>query len=62
MRACEICGKGYLKGRQVSHSHIRTIKRSQPNLRSVRVQADARVVRMRVCTGCIRSGRVKKAA
>ncbi len=62
MRACEICGKSYLKGRKVSHSHIRTIKRSQPNLKSVRVQLPSSVGRMRVCTGCIRSGRVKKGA
>ena len=40
MRACEICGKSYLKGRQVSHSHIRTIKRSQPNLKRVRQRSE----------------------
>nr|MBP7859760.1 50S ribosomal protein L28 [Patescibacteria group bacterium] len=36
-RKCDLTGKGKLKGNQVSHSNIKTIKHSKPNLRSVRV-------------------------
>ena len=33
----------------------------RPNLQKIRVQEGGRVVRRRVCTQCIRSGRVQKA-
>jgi large subunit ribosomal protein L28 len=59
---CEICGKSRQKAHKVSHSNIKTRKWQQPNLQSVRVMKDGRAQRMRVCTRCLRSGRVVKAA
>jgi large subunit ribosomal protein L28 len=45
----------------VSHAHNRTKRRWLPNLQRVRVlQDDGMVKRMRVCTQCIKSGRIKK--
>ena len=60
-RVCDICGKGRLVGMNVSHSHIRTKKVQQPNIQKIRVLHNGTVKRMRVCTTCIKSGRVQKA-
>ncbi len=62
-RTCEICGKGPLRGYNVSHAHNRTKKISLPNLQTVRILTkDGKTVRRaRVCTRCIRSNKVMKA-
>lgn len=60
--ACEYCGKTRQKAHKVSHSNIKTRKWQQPNLQSVRAVVDGRVRRVRVCTRCIRTGKVVKAA
>jgi large subunit ribosomal protein L28 len=58
---CEICGKGKLSGNQVSHANNKSKKMSKPNLQPVKgMAANGAHVRMRVCTRCIRSGKVKK--
>jgi len=59
-RRCEICGKGVQVGHNVSHANNRTKRRWYPNLQRVRAVKDGRVVRIRVCTSCIKSGRVIK--
>jgi large subunit ribosomal protein L28 len=60
--ACALCGRGRMKGHNVSHSNIKTRKISRPNLQRVRALVEGTVRKIRVCTRCIRSGRVKKAA
>lgn len=57
---CEICGKGPMSGNQVSHSNRKTKRTLSPNLQRIRAQVDGRPVRLRVCTRCIRSGKVLK--
>lgn len=59
---CEICGKGPVVGRRVSHAHNVTARRFEPNLQPVRAVVKGATKRMRVCTRCIRSGKVVKAA
>ncbi len=59
-RVCEICGKGPMVGYNVSHAHNKTKKVWYPNLQKIRVVVNGRVKRMKVCTRCIRSGRVTK--
>ena len=59
---CEVCGKGPGSGHNVSHSHRRTKRRFMPNLQRVRIMLDGTPRRVRVCTRCLRSGRVTKAA
>jgi large subunit ribosomal protein L28 len=61
-RICEVCGKGRLLGNQISHAHNVSRREWRPNLRAVRVLVEGRTVRMKVCTRCIRSGKVVKAA
>ncbi|MGE5360200.1 MAG: 50S ribosomal protein L28 [Bacteroidales bacterium] len=61
-RKCEVCGKGPSFGRQVSHAHNVSARRFEPNLQQVRVSVNGATKRMRVCTRCLRSGKVTKAA
>jgi large subunit ribosomal protein L28 len=59
-RICEICGKGPTVGYSVSHAHNKTKKRWYPNLQKVRTVKNGQSVRIRACTGCIKSGLVQK--
>lgn len=60
-RECELCGKGTQVGNRISHAHNVSKRRWRPNLRRVRAQVAGRAVRLKVCTRCLRSGRVVKA-
>ncbi len=60
-RRCEICGKGPLVGHNVSHANNKTKTRSLPNLRSVRANLSGEVRHIRVCTRCLKAGKVLKA-
>ena len=61
-KRCEICGKGPVVGRNISHAHNVTSRRFEPNLQTVRAAVNGGVKRVRVCTRCLRSGKVVKAA
>jgi large subunit ribosomal protein L28 len=61
-RLCEICGKGPMWGHNVSHAHNLTQKIWYPNLQRIRVKVPGGSRRMRVCTRCIRSDRIRKVA
>lgn len=61
-RVCEICGKGPQRGHNVSHAHNLTKRVWYPNLQLVRARVQGVVKRVRVCTRCIRSNRIQKAA
>ncbi len=60
-RVCEICGKSPASGNTVSHSARHTRRVRAPNLQRVRAVIDGKTKRIRVCTRCIKSGRVDKA-
>ena len=60
--SCEICGKAPVHGRQVSHAHNVSSRMWYPNIQRVKVVAGRTRRRMKVCTRCLRSGRVVKAA
>lgn len=60
-RRCEICGKETRSGKNVSHSNKRTNRKFKPNIQNVRVVLeDGTFKRMRVCTKCLKAGKVKK--
>jgi large subunit ribosomal protein L28 len=59
---CEICGKSPVVGRNVSHAHNVTARRFEPNLQRVRAVVNGGIKRLRVCTRCLRSNKVVKAA
>ena len=58
---CEICGKGPKTGNNVSHANNKTKRRFMPNLQRIRADIDGTHKRIKVCTTCIKMGRVKKA-
>jgi large subunit ribosomal protein L28 len=60
--ACEICGKKPSFGNTISHAHNVRRRRWNPNLRRVKAVINGVRKHVRVCTACIRAGRVKKAA
>ena len=59
---CDSCGKGHLVGNKVSHSNIKTKRIQRPNLQRVHAMVNGARKRIRVCTRCLRSGRVVKVA
>ena len=61
-RMCEICGKTPQVGNNVSHAHNLNKRRFNPNLQRVRAMKGKQVKKMIVCTQCIKTGRVVKAA
>lgn len=61
-QTCEICGKAPHYGNVISHANNVRRRRWNPNLRRVRAVLNGVRKHVRVCTTCIRSGRVKKAA
>jgi large subunit ribosomal protein L28 len=59
---CELCGKMPHYGNVISHANNTRRRRWNPNLRRVRASVNGARKHLRVCTSCIRAGRVKKAA
>lgn len=60
-RVCEICGKKPSVGHNVSHAHNLTKRRWLPNLQSVKANVDGTTKTLRVCTKCLKAGKVQKA-
>jgi len=46
----------------VSHSHVRTKRRWNPNIQRIRALVNGSPKRVNACTACIKSGKVAKAA
>lgn len=74
-RVCEICGKGAVRGSTIlrrgqakkrggigQHVTAITPRLFNPNLQVVRAKVNGQTQRLKVCTSCLRSGRVQKAA
>lgn len=58
---CYVCGKGPGSGNRVSHANNRTKRRFMPNLQRVRILVEGTARRVRVCTRCLKAGKVRKA-
>ena len=59
-RVCAICNKGTSAGNHVSHSNRKTRRTWVPNLQRARVMIDGSPRTIRVCTRCLRSGKVQR--
>jgi large subunit ribosomal protein L28 len=59
-RKCDICGKGTTFGNTVSHSKNRTRRTWRPNLLEMRAMVDGKLTIVKLCTRCLRSGKVAK--
>jgi large subunit ribosomal protein L28 len=59
-QVCEICGKGPQFGNKISHAHNVSRRRWNINLRPVKAKVNSGQKRLRVCTRCIKAGKVVK--
>jgi large subunit ribosomal protein L28 len=59
---CDVCGKGPSVGHKISHAHNVTKRRWLVNLVRMRgkIGAAGTVKRLRVCTRCLKAGKVVK--
>lgn len=60
-KMCEICGKKPLYGSKISHAHNVSSRRFNPNLHTVRARIGSQTKRIRVCSSCLKAGKVTKA-
>ena len=60
-KVCEICGKKPMFGCNVSHAHNVSKRRFNPNLQTVRAKINGQTRKIRVCTSCLKAGKVTKA-
>lgn len=60
-QVCDVCGKGPQFGNTISHAHNISKRRWNVNLRPVRAVVKGATQKIRVCTSCLRSGKVTKA-
>jgi large subunit ribosomal protein L28 len=63
-RVCDVCGRGPQFGNNISHAHNVSRRRWNLNLRPVkgRLKNESGAARrLRVCTSCLKSGKVVKA-
>jgi len=58
---CDVCNKGKTTGMTVSHSHRRSKKTWKPNIQTVHAKINGKPVKLKVCTRCLRSGKVERA-
>ena len=57
---CDICGKGAQFGSRISHAHNVTSRRFKANLQRVRALIAGVQKKVRICTRCLRSGKLAK--
>jgi large subunit ribosomal protein L28 len=60
-KRCDVCDKGPMYGNNVSHANNKTRRRWEPNLKKLRVIFEGALRTMKVCTRCLKSGKVAKA-
>ncbi|MDR3614548.1 MAG: 50S ribosomal protein L28 [Candidatus Obscuribacterales bacterium] len=64
-KVCDVCAKGPMTGRGYtflrSHWNSHDKRRWLPNLQPVRAMVAGAVKKMKVCTSCIKAGKIKRA-
>jgi large subunit ribosomal protein L28 len=74
-RVCEFCNKGTRSGAQIARRGLpkkkggvglkttgRTLRKFKPNIQRVRALVDGLPTRVKICTRCMKSGRITKPA
>jgi len=59
-KVCAVCGKHPSAGRNVSHSHRVTNRTIYPNVQTVTALVDGSSKRIKVCTKCLKAGKVTR--
>lgn len=57
---CDYCGKRRMTGNNVSHSNRHTRRVFHPNIQRVRAVVNGAVKKVKICTRCLRTGKVVK--
>ena len=60
-KRCEVCDKGPMFGNNVSHAKNTTRRRWNPNLKKLRVIYKGALRTLKVCTRCLKAGKVVRA-
>ena len=60
-KICDVCGKGVQYGHTVSHANNKTNRRFLPNLQPMRANIGGFVVKLKICTRCMKANIVQKA-
>jgi large subunit ribosomal protein L28 len=58
---CFVCDKGVAYGNNVSHANNKTRRTWRPNLQVARILLDGKVTKVKVCTRCLKAGKVQRA-
>ena len=58
---CFVCDKGVVYGNNVSHANNKTRRTWRPNLQVARVVVDGTITKVKVCTRCLKAGKVQRA-
>lgn len=58
---CYVCDKGVSFGNNVSHANNKTRRVWKPNLQVARIQADGKIIKIKVCTRCLAAGKIQRA-
>ncbi|MGE5557891.1 MAG: 50S ribosomal protein L28 [Bacillota bacterium] len=58
---CEICQKTMQNGNLVSHSNIKTHRVWKSNIHKIKTTIKGAPKRIKICTRCLRSGKIDKA-
>jgi large subunit ribosomal protein L28 len=59
-RKCDLCGKHTVFGNKVSHAKNHSRRSWRPNLVNVKTKLDGTVQTIKVCTRCLKAGKVLK--
>jgi large subunit ribosomal protein L28 len=58
---CFVCDKGVVYGNNVSHANNKTRRTWRPNLQVARILIDGKITKVKVCTRCLKAGKVQRA-
>lgn len=74
-KRCDVCGKGPVSGSTIARRGLAkkkggvgqnttgvTLRRFMPNLQNAKVDMNGEVKTIKVCTRCLKAGKVKKAS
>lgn len=59
-KKCQVCGKKVSVGYKISKAHNLTKRKFKPNIHIISVKINGGSKRMKVCSRCIRSGKITK--
>ncbi len=56
-RVCEICGKGKMAGKTVSHANNKANRTFEVNLQTTTIEVNGKPKKVTACTKCIKTAR-----